>query len=175
MQAIEVRWALEHLTVLVDTREQSTERLKERLDSFGLPYKRQKLPFGDYSARCTLPSGDTLDFSEKFAIERKMNLDELCQCFTHGRQRFIREFERAKAQGAKLYLLIENGSFESMYNHKYRSKTAPNAVVASTLAWLARYDCQVIFCKPETTGKLIADIVYRQVKEFLEKGGAVDE
>ena len=77
MQAIEVRWALEHLTVLVDTREQSTERLKERLDSFGLPYKRQKLPFGDYSAKCTLPSGDTLDFSEKFAIERKMNLDEL--------------------------------------------------------------------------------------------------
>lgn len=34
--------------------------------------------------------------------------------------------------------------------------------------WLARYDCQVIFCQPRTTARLLREIVYREVKERLE-------
>ena len=53
---------------------------------------------------------------------------------------------------------------------KYRSKMNPKSFVASITAWLARYRCQVIFCKAETTGVLIHEILYRELKEVLESG-----
>ena len=81
----EIDKCLESMVLLVDTREQPTERLKERLEAAGLPYERAKLDVGDYSCKCTLPDGEVLDFSARAVIERKMNLDELCMCF--GRER----------------------------------------------------------------------------------------
>ena len=44
----------------------------------------------------------------------------------------------------------------------------PKAFVASLTAWLARYNCQIIFCEPATTGKLIREVLYRELKERLE-------
>lgn len=169
MTNFEVNDALETLTLLVDTREQQTDAFKSRMRAVDLPYIRQKMSFGDYSARCTV-DGKELDFSDSFAIERKMSLDEICQCYTSGRDRFTREFERAKEAGAKMYLLIENGSWEKALDGKYRSRMLPKAFFASLTAWLARYDCQIIFCEVETSGRMIREIVYREVKERLEDG-----
>lgn len=169
MEAFEISYALDHITVLVDTREQPTARSKERLERMKLPYERQKLEFGDYSAKCTLSDGREVDFSTSLAVERKMNIDEICNCFCRERKRFVNEFERAKECGAKMYILIENADWEKIYNGKYRSKMNEKALTASLLAFLARYDCQVIFCKEETTGKLIRDILYREIKERLER------
>lgn len=112
MTPMQVHAALDTLTLLVDTREQPTARFAQRMAAAGLPYTRKKLNFGDYSARCTLEDGRELDLSGSVAIERKMNLDELCQCYTRDRQRFEREFQRAQSKGAKLYLIVENGSWE---------------------------------------------------------------
>ena len=89
------------------------------------------------------------------------------------RKRFEREFERARQSGAKVYLLVEDGSWEDAYSGKYRSRMSPESLVASIQAWLARYNCQVIFCQPKTTGRLIHDILYRELKERLE--GLPDE
>ncbi len=169
MTPFEVQAALESMVLLVDTREQPTPYFARRMKETGLPYVRQKLDFGDYSARCTLEDGTELDFSGSVAVERKMNFDELCQCYTRGRKRFENEFLRAKDKGAKIYLLVENGSWEKAIEGKYRSRMQPKAFVASLLAWLARYDCQLIFCQPDTTGKLIREILYREVKERLER------
>ena len=72
MHDYEVEKALDSITLLVDTREQMTDRLKDRLELAGLPYERQKLDYGDYSAKC-----DVYDLSTEVVIERKMNLDEL--------------------------------------------------------------------------------------------------
>lgn len=168
MSPFETRKALETLTLLVDTREKPTLRLKRRLQAVGLPYERQKLDFGDYSAKCTLYDGSQLDLSGCVAIERKMSLDELCQCFGKSRPRFEREFARAKAAGARLYLLVENGSWEMALAGDYESRMTPQALVASLAAWQTRYDCRVVFCKPETTGRLIWEILYREAKERLE-------
>ena len=148
---------------LVDTREQDTPLFRKRMETLGVPYERQKLDFGDYSVKC-----DALSLSSAVAVERKMHLDELCNCFCKDRKRFEREFERAARAGAKVYLLIENASWEAAYNGAYRSKMAPASLVASMQAWLARYDCQLIMCKKETSGKLIHDILYRELKEHLE-------
>jgi hypothetical protein len=46
----------------------------------------------------------------------------------------------------------------------------PKALIASMLAWLARYNCQLIFCRAETSGRLIFDVLYREAKERLERG-----
>ena len=115
MTVPEIEMALGTLTVLVDTREQDTVLFRKRMKALGLPYVRHKLDFGDYSC-FVLADGAELDLSASFAIERKMNLDELAQCYTRGRKRFEREFERAKAAGARIYLLIEDASWESAYN-----------------------------------------------------------
>lgn len=158
------------MTLIVDTREQDTDRLRRRIRQTGLSFVRQKLDFGDYSAKTTLDNGTEFDISSSVSIERKMNLDELCACYCKGRKRFTREFERAKSAGAKVYLLIENANWEKAYNGSYRSKMSPQALTASLFAWLARYNCQIIFCKEETSGKIIREILYREMKERLENG-----
>lgn len=151
------------MTVLVDTREQDTQKARQRLHRIGVPVVREKLDFGDYSVRCS-----RLDLRDTVVIERKMSLVELSQCFFQNRARFKREFERAKAKRAKVYLMVEGGSFEKIYRHQYRTKVAPSAYIGSLLAWLARYDCQIIFCDELTSGDLIHDILYRELKERLE-------
>ena len=155
--------------ILVDTREQDTPALRKRLDSAGCPWERRKLDFGDYSARCTLPDGMEMDLSNQVCIERKMSFDELCACFCRGRERFTREFERAKAAGATVYLLVENATWENALSGKYRSRMEAKAFVASLTAWLARYHCQLLFCKAETSGRLIREVLYREMKERLEQ------
>ena len=155
------------MKICVDSREQATEQSKRRYADFGVPWERGKLDFGDYSAVFTLPDGTEFSLKDKAVVERKMSLTECCGCFTHDRERFTREFERAKAVNAKIYLLIENASWELAYNGKYRSQMKPQALIASVLAWLARYDCQIIMCKAETSGRLIHDILYREGKERL--------
>lgn len=168
MTPFEVSEALDHLTLLVDTREQDTLSFRRRVKEVGLPWERRKLDFGDYSMRVELEDGQEVDFSPAVAIERKMSLDELCQCYGRGRKRFQREFSRAKKAGAKLYLLIENGSWEKALSGEYRSRMQPQALTASLTAWLARYDCQVLFCQAKSTPRLIREIIYREAKERLE-------
>lgn len=165
----DIEQCMESMVLLVDTREQPTKRLNDRLEATGLPYERQKLDSGDYSCMCTLPGGEVLDFSSRVVVERKMNLDELCMCFGKERPRFEREFERAAESGTKIYLLVEGDNWEKVYNGKYRSLLKPQALVASIDAFRARYGMQLDFCKPETTGKLIRDILYRELKEYLQR------
>lgn len=165
----EIDRCMESMVLLVDTREQPTKRLKDRLEATGLPYERQKLDVGDYSCKCTLPGGEDLNLSARVVIERKMNLDELCMCFGKERPRFEREFERAAEVGTKIYLLVEGDNWEKAYNGKYRSLLKPQALVASIDAFRARYGMQLDFCKPETTGKLIRDILCRELKEYLQR------
>lgn len=171
----EITAALRGMVILVDTREQDTPKLRRRLEQMEVPTEREALNFGDYSAKFPLPSCEWLSLKDHVCIERKMSLDELAGCFGRERARFLREFERAKEHGAKLYLLIENASWENAFAGKYRSKMTPQSLTASMLAWLARYDCQIIMCRPETTGKLIHDILYREGKERLEKMAGEEE
>jgi len=163
------------MEILVDTREQDTDRARGRYARFGVPYKRHTLDYGDYTYNFMLPNKTWLyeaDMSVKgqVCIERKMNLDELAGCFTRERKRFEAEFKRAQENGAKIYLLVENATWENLLNGKYRSKFNAKAFEASIIAWTIRYNMQIIFCKDETSGELIKEILYRELKERLENG-----
>lgn len=166
MHPVDVDASLKSMVCLVDTREQDTPAFRERISHFD-QWERHKLNAGDYSAKFLLP--DSSWFFLPVAIERKYALDELCMCYCQQRGRFEREFERALEAHSKLYLLVEGGSWENVYSGKYRSQMNPKSLVGSILAWLARYNCQLMFCKKETSGQLIKDILYREGKEALLK------
>ncbi len=175
MQPFEIDNMLESMIILVDRREQQTERAKKRYATFGVPYKRATLSYGDYAYNAKLPNGkwlldDKSTVKPLMAFERKMNLDEIASCFTHSRDRFKREFERAKENGARIFLIVENGSWENLLAGKYRSKFNSNAFLASLAAWIVRYDLQIIFCKEEISGRLIKEFLYRDLRDRAEKG-----
>ena len=170
----EITKILKTMIILYDTREQQNAALKRRLEGFTCPSLRHKLNFGDYSVAFVDENKDMVFCDSLVAVERKMSLDELCNCFTKGRSRFEREFIRAKENNAKVHLLIENGSYEKIFAEKYRSKLNPNALIASCLAWAERYNLQLHFCKPDTTPLLIEKILYYWLKNYLENLEAED-
>ncbi len=166
---------LRSIEILVDTREQPTKRAMKRYERFGCPHRRCTLSYGDYSYNATLPDGSSLYNTEETVspgcvIERKMCLDELAACFCKGRSRFTKEFERARENGARIYLIVENASWENLLNGKYRTKMDAKAYTASVIAFMVRYNLNIIFCKEETSGDLIKEILYRDLKERLERG-----
>jgi len=164
---------LRSMVILVDSREQETDRARTRYAQFGCPYERATIKTGDYSAKFLLPGGLWYDLSNDITVERKMNLDELCLCFGKDRKRFIKEFERAKENNIRLWLLLENSTFEKAYSGSYRSKYKPQSLIASMLAWQSRYACRIVMCHESVTGKLIHDILYYEGREILM--GMVDE
>lgn len=175
MTIFEQKEVLSTFEILVDSREQNTERARKRYASFGVPCGKATLSYGDYTYNATLPDGTKIYNESKTiepicVVERKMDLTELAACFTHGRERFQREFERAADKGCRIYLICENSNWENLLNGKYRSKFNPVAFTASSVAWMVRYNMNLIFCKEETSGKIIKEILYRDLKERLERG-----
>ena len=164
MHPTEIEEALKGIVYIYDTREQPTPALKERL-KYLERVERAKLDAGDYGAKIPMPDGSW--FQVPCGIERKMSATELAGCYCQQRKRFTAEFERAQKANIKLYLLVEGESWESIYSGAYRSQMKPQSLVASILAWLARYNCQIIFCNKHTTGKLIRDVLYREGREAL--------
>lgn len=167
MKSAEIAAALGSMVVLVDTREHNTACAQKRFEQFGTPYESATLPFGDYSAYCTLPNGERFSLVGKCHIERKMSLTELSNNFFQHRERFAREFERARDAGAKMYLLVENGSVDKIYRGDYRTAANPNSFTATMFTWLARYNCHLLFCDAGRSRQVIHDILYRELKERL--------
>lgn len=175
MNPCEIENCLESMSIIVDTREQPSGRALHRYESFGVPYQRQKLDYGDYTYNFTLPNGvsyflDDESIYPDVIVERKMDLEELSQCFCQSRKRFKAEFERALSHKANIYLLIEDGNWEKLLHGRYNTRFNSKAFTSSLVAWMVRYNIKVIFCQHEISGKLIKEILYRELKEKLESG-----
>ena len=166
----EIDGMLERMVVLIDTREQDTPTFRRRVQDMGCPVERVKLDYGDYTCRTTLPDGRSYSLADKLVIERKMSLDELCACFGKGRARFTREFDRAKADGARIVLLVENGDWGKAYAGQYRSLYRPASLVASLLCWMERYGMTPQFCPAHLSGRFIYGLLRYSLRERLERG-----
>lgn len=131
MEGYEIDACLGSMEILVDTREQPSEKAAKRYNAFGCPYSRVTLNYGDYTYNFTKPDGTEIigqtPVCGDVVIERKMNLEELSGCFCQSRDRFKREFERAKEHNAKVYLLVENATWEKLTTGKYNTKYNPKA------------------------------------------------
>lgn len=175
MDIFDQKAVLQTFSIIADSREQDTPKARRRYNSMGVPVERATLDYGDYTYNAVLPNGMPIyNASERIlpavTIERKESLDELAQCFTRSRERFRREFQRAAANNARIYLVVENANFENLVNGKYRSKFNANAFVGSVTAYMVRYNMGLLFCKEDTSGRLIKEILYRDLKERLERG-----
>ena len=161
----ELKAELSKLLIICDTRENVNDHITKHFDKKKIPYKTRKLDTGDYSAML----GD-LSLERDIVIERKHNLDEICGNFTADRERFEREFMRAKAYGTKVFLIIECASWTDVFLGNYRSKLDPKSLVASLFSWMAKFNITILFCKPEETGKLIYLILHYYAREMLLYG-----
>ena len=185
MTEAEIEQVLSTMEVVVDNREQPNRRAENRYKTFGVPFSRCTLNYGDYTYNAELPNGNKIYSLEEtikpcVAVERKMNLEELSGCFTERadseskdlgvRNRFEKELYRAKENGSKIYLLVEDSTWEKLILGNYNTKFNANSFLASLTAYIARYDLSIIFCKHETSGKLIKEILYRELKERLKNG-----
>lgn len=77
----EIREILGKIVVLVDTREKANDHITNWMIAHKIPYKIQKVDYGDYS--CYLPEGSfkgqarDIYFTNDIAVERKFCIDEL--------------------------------------------------------------------------------------------------
>lgn len=177
MDHVDIENCLESMIILHDTREQASERASDRYEQFGCPHHKQLLAYGDYTYNFRLPSGEWYykegedSIYPDVVIERKMNLTELSGNLCQHRARFEEEFKRAVNNSAKIYLIVEDDNMEKLYNGKYKTKFHPNAFSASLWAVVTRYDITApIFVKKEISGRVIHDILYRELKNRLECG-----
>lgn len=156
---------LKDLQIIADSREQVNNHLTDYWDKKKVPYFTRKLDIGDYSAQL-----GEMTLEKDVVIERKRNLDEICGNLTADRDRFEREFLRAKALGTKVFLIVENATWTDIYLQNYRSQLTPKSLMASLMSWQVRFNITVIFCEPENTPRLIHQILYYAAREQLLNG-----
>lgn len=161
----EIKKALSELTIIIDSREQVNFHISSWLDGKGIKHITRALETGDYSA---MLDGET--FEDEVVIERKANIDEIAGNFTQGRERFEREMIRAKANGIKVFLIIENASWHDILLHNYHSQLKPQSLMASLLSWQVRYNITIMFCRPEETAQLMYSTLYYWAWNRLKRG-----
>lgn len=167
---------VKQLCVIVDTREQNDKVIKV-LEKRKVPYVVRKLDFGDYSAelKACPELGLPYDISLEniVAIERKgsggSGLTEIAHNFGEGRTAFENEFIRAKEAGVTMYLIIENGSYADILEHKYDSQFNEKALYNSLLSWRRKFGFHIDFVKSEYVGDHILKILGITLKKILEK------
>jgi ERCC4-type nuclease len=118
------------MIILVDTREKDLH-IVSKLERLGIPYKRQKLNYGDYSFELR-----GISYANKVVIERKGSIDEIIGNFTKGRDRFRREFERSR--GCKVVLIIE-ASESDIDGRNYRSRMDPSELKSFIRTWCYKF------------------------------------
>ncbi len=175
MEGFEIQQCLDTFKILVDTAEQPTDEYKRRCDSFGVPYERQNLDYGDYTYTFKLPNGEWLHDTRSAVkghavIERKMSLRELSGNLCQNYDRFVREFDRAAGSGASIYLLVEDGSWMKIITGKYGTKFNSKAYLHRLLKLIGTYQIKPIFVQKELSGQMIYEVLFREAKRRLENG-----
>ena len=161
----EITRLLKEMVIVTDSREQVNGHVLGYFDKYKIAHTSRKLDTGDYSVMI----GDTT-FETDVCIERKASIDEIAGNFTASRQRFEDEFMRAKASDLKVFLLIENCTWQDILSHNYVSQLKPQSLMASLLAWQVRFNVTLIFCQPEQTGQIIHGILHYWLREVLKNG-----
>ena len=163
----EIDKILKDAVIIVDTREQQNRHILEYFDKKKIKYKVEKLNYADYSI--CLPVSEYLDkeiyLNNVISIERKGSLEELSGNFTKDRARLEEEFQRSKG---KIFLVIENSSFEDIVDHNYNTNFHEKSFVGTLKAFEARYNFNTSFIKDKTkVGEFIYKTLIYHAREYL--------
>ena len=156
--------------IIVDSREKpkAIERTLQYFSDHGIEYEVSKLLFGDY-----------MDWNKPgVVVDRKQNIAELAKNCTVEHERFRREMEKARKAGAVLVVLVEQNrykdrgewvevdSIEDLLRWSSPHTMVRGEKVYRVLAsWTAKYPLRVEFCDKRSTGRRIAEILYRDDNE----------
>lgn len=156
--------------VIVDSREKpkAIERTLQYFKDHGIEYEVSKLLFGDY-----------MDWNRPgVVVDRKQNIAELAKNCTVEHERFRREMDKARKAGATLVVLVEQNrykdrgewvevdSIEDLLRWSSPHTMVRGEKVYRVLAsWTAKYPLRVEFCDKRSTGRRIAEILYRDENE----------
>ena len=141
--------------IICDTREKKNQHIIQYFEQREIPYRIAKLDTGDYMD----------EDNGHLTIDRKQNLDELCQnLFSPDRSRFWREVRRSKAERIKMIVLIEQGGRIKALKDvpQWRSKytrvsgySLYNEICHCHIA----YGVEFLFCDKRSTGKRIVELL----------------
>lgn len=141
----------EKFTVLRDSREKAGAGWKFRASANCTGMITRKLETGDYSLA---------DYEDVIMIERK-TIGDLWGSLTHGRERFMREMDRAKEYPAR-FLIIEGTVKDIMNGFRY-SKVSPDFIFASLISLQIKYGIHVIYTHKQTS------VAQTYVRKLLSK------
>jgi ERCC4-type nuclease len=164
---------LRGITVIIDTRENENRHITQYFNANGINYVERKLDYGDYSFIC--PAIPEIGYNEPisqekcFVVERKHSLDELSGNIAQERKRFEREFERCQTDKAKMILLVENGNWQDIIEHKYRTGLNEKSYMASLFSFSHKYNIQVQFIPAKYAGMFIFSQFYYFLRNELKQ------
>lgn len=171
MKGYEIDDAMKSMKILIDTREKKNGHITEVLEGRKCPFKTRKLSYGDYTCEYDTVDNKGNSFENKAVIERKASLDELAGNITKGRERFEREFLRAKSDGSKVFLMLESGSFDDIKNHCYRSMLPSKSYLNTLFSWQEKYNLTISFVSKKFAGDYIYGTLFMALRNYLLYGG----
>lgn len=157
--------------IIVDTREQKWDHIRQYFDEHGIEYVVQKLDEGDY-------------FNTEqplIVIDRKANLLEICRNLSSGKGniiRFMNECKRAKNKHIRFIVLIEGtncrrtsdlATWKSKYS-KHTGKWLADKMFGMTVS----YDVEWLFCKKNETAKKILELLEYEKGDLYENTESAD-
>lgn len=169
----EINILLDNMVIVVDTREQENKHILEGLRKNHKKYVCKKLDVGDYAAyiECNIDTRDIIkeDLYFNTVIERKGSLNELIGNFVD-RTRIEKEFIRAKENGIKVYLMLEEEqAFKKLLMGKYRSRYSVSAAKGTFFSFLDRYNLNVIYTGKTLAAATIYNILYYSIRNKLKE------
>lgn len=147
------------LTIIIDTREKKIDHITKFFLQNNIPFKRQKLEFGDYAIE---------GYENILVIERKAHIDEISLNFFKNRSRFERELQKALDNKTKLKIIIEANSLLDVVQGNYRSKVKPQSFVGTLKTFEYRYNTSFDFVSSSNSGYWIYINLFYGIKELLK-------
>ena len=158
-------------TIRVDTREKRGH-IEKTFQENDINFIKEKNDVGDYAL--IIPE---IDYECNLYIELKANLEELSANLCEKRDanymnRFERELLRAKEQGKKLLIVIEDADwYKNMMQHNYKTRLKPKSFRGMLLTLRAKYGVEIVGVDTELCSSYIYNVLYYQARaELREKG-----
>ena len=166
----EIKEISKSMIVLIDKREKVNNHITDYFDKHKIAYREQTLEFGDYSF--LLPAARRMSqdtyFHKDIVIERKNSLEELSGNLGKERDRFEKEFLKAKSNNCEIHLLVESPrGYNDIMEHKYDTEFKPLSYIASLKSWENRYDIKTQFVDKQYSGYIIWSTFYYYLREAL--------
>lgn len=161
--------------IQIDTREQNNTHILKTFDKMGIEYFDEPFDFGDY--------GNVFS-KDKVRVERKKNLIEFAGNIGKNHARFKAELEKAKEQGYKVYILIEQEmNYEDLKywinpRAKIKYRTLKNGTIKEIKSitgeqiwkvcenWKEKYNIEFVFVAKKFSAMKILELLEYDLKSL---------